>query len=125
MCEIIQDTNFDNVCRLCLTNEFDLSPISKHLEVSYNKHNTTNLDHILLVRKTNCSLCSVLLNLIVFQGLHWYNSACRRCISEVDMQSMYLSINYKLLVSREMLGIAQVFGASKSKRRTNIEPVRY
>ncbi len=46
-------TNLDNVCRFCLaSNEYDLSPITKDMELSYNKNYTTNLDHIILVSLT-------------------------------------------------------------------------
>ncbi|KAG4078949.1 hypothetical protein HA402_010901 [Bradysia odoriphaga] len=49
MTETISFNNLENVCRFCLSNEYELSPIAKPLELSYNKHCTTNLEHIMLV----------------------------------------------------------------------------
>ncbi|KAJ6649432.1 Zinc finger protein [Pseudolycoriella hygida] len=49
MSDEIHIANFENACRFCLSNEFELSPIAKHLEVTYNKHGTSNLHHIIMV----------------------------------------------------------------------------
>lgn len=50
MTETVSFNNLENVCRFCLSNDYELSPIAKPLELSYNKHCTTNLEHIMQVR---------------------------------------------------------------------------